>query len=91
MGFNYREALVLYDVRYAGRSVLDRASLVEMTVPYAEPRPPFQSKNAGVQLCGCGFTSYPPLYMHHSCAHADRFMSLCSEATWPTMTLILDF
>lgn len=49
VGFNYREALVLYDVRYAGRSILDRASLVEMTVPYAEPRPPFQSKNAGME------------------------------------------
>lgn len=40
--FNHREAYVLHDVRFEGRKILDRASLVEMTVPYADPREPFQ-------------------------------------------------
>lgn len=44
--FNYREGLVLHDVRYEGRSILARASLVEMAVPYGDPHPPFQRKCA---------------------------------------------
>lgn len=32
VGFNYREGLVLHNVRFDGRSVLSRASLVEMAV-----------------------------------------------------------
>lgn len=40
--FNHREGYVLHDVRFHGRKILDRASLVEMTVPYADPREPFQ-------------------------------------------------
>jgi primary-amine oxidase len=56
VGFNYREGLVIHDARFAGRPVLDRASLVEMTVPYADPRAPFESKNAGdVSDYGLGF------------------------------------
>ena len=35
VGFNYREGLVLNDLKYQGRSVVHRASLVEMSVPYA--------------------------------------------------------
>lgn len=46
VGFNYREGLVLHDVKYDGRPVLNRASLVEMAVPYADPHPPFQRKCA---------------------------------------------
>ena len=37
VGFNAREALTLHNVSYDGRSVLNRASLVEMVVPYRTP------------------------------------------------------
>jgi primary-amine oxidase len=46
VGFNYREGLVLHDVEFDGRSVLKRASLVEMAVPYADPRAPYSRKCA---------------------------------------------
>ena len=46
VGFNYREGLVLHNVKYQGRSVLNRASLVEMAVPYGDPHAPFQRKCA---------------------------------------------
>lgn len=46
IGFNYREGLVLHDVCYDSRSVVKRASLVEMAVPYADPHPPFERKCA---------------------------------------------
>lgn len=46
VGFNYREGLVLHDVRYAGRPILHRASLVEMAVPYGDPYPPHHRKCA---------------------------------------------
>ncbi|KAL7529699.1 hypothetical protein ACHAWF_003087 [Thalassiosira exigua] len=46
VGFNYREGLVLHDVRYAGRRILNRASLVEMAVPYGDPNPPYTRKCA---------------------------------------------
>ena len=37
VGFNAREALTLHNISYDGRSVLNRASLVEMVVPYRSP------------------------------------------------------
>ena len=37
VGFNAREALTLHNVSYDGRSVVNRASLVEMVVPYGTP------------------------------------------------------
>ncbi|KAG9771321.1 Copper amine oxidase 1 [Exophiala dermatitidis] len=46
VGFTPRECAVLHDVQYDGRSVLYRMSLSEMTVPYGDPRPPFQRKQA---------------------------------------------
>lgn len=46
VGFNYREGLVLHDVRYDGRPVLNRGSLVEMAVPYGDSNPPFERKCA---------------------------------------------
>ncbi|KAI8464298.1 MAG: copper amine oxidase [Monoraphidium minutum] len=53
VGFNGREGLVLYDVAYtdpqdAGRRrpVVHRASIVEMSVPYADPAPPYNRKCA---------------------------------------------
>jgi primary-amine oxidase len=45
IGFNAREAITLHDVRYAGRSILHRASLVEMVVPYGSPDPAHARKN----------------------------------------------
>ena len=46
VSFNPREGAVVHDVHYDGRSVLYRLSLSEMTVPYADPRPPFHRKQA---------------------------------------------
>ncbi|KAI9814290.1 MAG: hypothetical protein M1832_005930 [Thelocarpon impressellum] len=45
-GFNGREGMVLYDVRYDGRSLFYRLSLSEMNIPYADPRHPFHKKSA---------------------------------------------
>jgi primary-amine oxidase len=54
--FNYREGLVLQDVSYQGRSLLKRASLVEMSVPYGDPYYPWQRKDAiDVGTYGIGF------------------------------------
>jgi primary-amine oxidase len=44
--FNAREGAVVHNVRYEGRSVLYRLSISDMTVPYADPRPPFHRKQA---------------------------------------------
>ena len=38
IGFNAREGLTLHDIRFDGRAVVNRASLVEMVVPYGSPR-----------------------------------------------------
>jgi primary-amine oxidase len=46
VGFNYREGLVLHNVSFDGRPILNRGSLVEMAVPYADIHPPFQRKCA---------------------------------------------
>lgn len=45
IGFNAREALTLHDIRYDGRSVIHRASLAEMVVPYGSPEPGHVRKN----------------------------------------------
>ncbi len=39
IGFTAREGLVLHRVAYAGRSIIHRASLSEMFVPYGDPGP----------------------------------------------------
>ncbi|MCJ1362825.1 hypothetical protein MMC16_001931 [Acarospora aff. strigata] len=46
VGFNQREGMVLYDVRYDGRSLFYRLSLSDMNIPYADPRHPFHKKAA---------------------------------------------
>jgi primary-amine oxidase len=50
IGFTPREGLILYTVGYEDqgrvRPILYRASLAEMTVPYADPRPHHYRKNA---------------------------------------------
>jgi len=37
VGFNAREGLTLHDIRYDGRPIVYRASIVEMLVPYGSP------------------------------------------------------
>ncbi|KAI9743826.1 MAG: hypothetical protein M1818_002560 [Claussenomyces sp. TS43310] len=46
LGFNPREGATLHNLRYDGRDVLYRLSISEMTVPYGDPRSPFQRKQA---------------------------------------------
>ncbi|MGE3908559.1 MAG: primary-amine oxidase [Chloroflexota bacterium] len=50
IGFNSREGLVLYGITYQDgdreRPVLDRASVVDMVVPYGDPRPHYNRRNA---------------------------------------------
>ncbi|KAK6911066.1 hypothetical protein L486_05318 [Kwoniella mangroviensis CBS 10435] len=46
IGFNYREGIVLSDIRYDGRSTFYRLSVSDMTVPYGDPRAPFHRKQA---------------------------------------------
>lgn len=46
IGFNYREGLVIRNVHFKDRSVLHRASLVEMAVPYGDVHPPYTRKCA---------------------------------------------
>ncbi|ORX95352.1 copper amine oxidase [Clohesyomyces aquaticus] len=46
VGFNQREGMVLYDVRYDDRSLFYRMSLSDMNIPYADPRHPFHKKSA---------------------------------------------
>jgi len=46
VGFNIREGMVLYDVRYDGRALFYRLSLSDMNIPYADPRHPFHKKSA---------------------------------------------
>ena len=45
IGFNAREALTLHDIRYDGRPLFNRASLVEMVVPYGSPHNAHHRKN----------------------------------------------
>ncbi|KAJ5232125.1 hypothetical protein N7468_005081 [Penicillium chermesinum] len=46
VAFNPREGATIHDVWYDGRSVMHRLAISEMTVPYADPRPPFHRKQA---------------------------------------------
>ncbi|KAG2429578.1 hypothetical protein HXX76_010813 [Chlamydomonas incerta] len=64
LGFNYREGVVLHDVRYkyggVARPVMHRVSLVEMAVPYADPREPYVRKCAfDVGDYGLGYCTFP--------------------------------
>jgi primary-amine oxidase len=45
IGFNAREAITLHDIRFDGRPVINRASLVEMVVPYGSPERGHYRKN----------------------------------------------
>jgi primary-amine oxidase len=45
IGFNARESITLHDIRFDGRPVVNRASLVEMVVPYGSPENGHYRKN----------------------------------------------
>ena len=45
IGFNAREAITLHDIRFDGRPLFRRASLVEMVVPYGSPKGAHHRKN----------------------------------------------
>lgn len=44
--FNFREGMVLHEVSYDKRPLFYRVSLSDMSIPYADPRPPFHKKQA---------------------------------------------
>jgi primary-amine oxidase len=46
IGWNAREGAVLHNVKFDGRPVFYRVSINELTVPYADPRPPYHRKQA---------------------------------------------
>ncbi|CEI61777.1 Copper amine oxidase 1 [Fusarium venenatum] len=46
VGFNQREGMVLYNVKYDNRPLFYRLSLSDMSVPYGDPRHPFHKKTA---------------------------------------------
>ncbi|CAF0894548.1 unnamed protein product [Didymodactylos carnosus] len=46
IGFSMRESLTLHHICYENRSILYRASLTEMVVPYGDPAPQQARKNA---------------------------------------------
>ncbi|PNH38121.1 hypothetical protein VD0004_g8694 [Verticillium dahliae] len=54
LGFTPREGAVLHDLCYDNRPILYRLSYSELTVPYADPRPPFHRKQA-IDLGDGGF------------------------------------
>ena len=62
IGFNAREGLTLHHLRYNDRSILYRASLTEMVVPYGDPAPTQYRKNAfdvgeyGMGMCANSLT-----------------------------------
>jgi primary-amine oxidase len=45
IGYNAREGITLHQIRYDGRPVVNRASLVEMVVPYGSPHSGHYRKN----------------------------------------------
>ncbi|CUM68462.1 uncharacterized protein PRCAT00006187001 [Priceomyces carsonii] len=56
VGWNPREGLVFYNIRFDGRSIFYRLALNEMTVPYGDPRSPFHRKQV-YDLGDSGFGS----------------------------------
>lgn len=83
IGFNAREGLTLHHIRYhdqgRDRSILYRASLTEMVVPYGDPRPTQARKNAfdvgeyGMGMCanslrlGCDCVGHITYLDAHMC------------------------
>lgn len=92
IGFNAREGLTIHDLRYVdkrrNRSVLYRASLTEMVVPYGDPRPTQVRKNAfdvgeyGMGMCanslrlGCDCLGYIQYLDGHLCDSRGRVLTI---------------
>ncbi len=88
IGFNAREGLTLHHIRYRDqgrdRSILYRASLTEMVVPYADPAPTQARKNAfdvgeyGMGMCanslrlGCDCVGHIAYLDAHLCDSRGR-------------------
>ena len=88
IGFNAREGLTLHHIRYRDngrdRSILYRASLTEMVVPYADPTPTQARKNAfdvgeyGMGMCanslrlGCDCVGHIAYLDAHLCDSRGR-------------------
>jgi primary-amine oxidase len=92
IGFNAREGLTLHHVRYQDggrdRSILYRASLTEMVVPYGDPRPTQARKNAfdvgeyGMGMCanslrlGCDCLGHIEYLDAHLCDSRGRAFTI---------------
>ncbi|MFN7939782.1 MAG: primary-amine oxidase [Bryobacteraceae bacterium] len=92
IGFNAREGLTLHHIRYndqgRDRSILYRASLTEMVVPYGDPSPQQARKNAfdvgeyGMGMCanslrlGCDCLGYISYLDAHLCDSRGRPLTI---------------
>lgn len=92
IGFNAREGLTLHHVRYydqgQDRSILYRASLTEMVVPYGDPKPTQVRKNAfdvgeyGMGMCanslrlGCDCLGHIQYLDAHLCDSRGRAITI---------------
>lgn len=92
IGFNAREGLTLHHVRYCDqgldRSILYRASLTEMVVPYGDPKPTQVRKNAfdvgeyGMGMCanslrlGCDCLGHIEYLDAHLCDSRGRAFTI---------------
>jgi primary-amine oxidase len=92
IGFNAREGLTLHNLRYndqgKDRSVLYRASLSEMVVPYGDPAPQQARKNAfdageyGLGMCanslelGCDCLGFIKYFDGHLCASRGEALTI---------------
>ncbi len=88
IGFNAREGLTLHHIRYADRSILYRASLTEMVVPYGDPSPQQARKNAfdvgeyGMGMCanslvlGCDCLGHIEYLDGHLCDSRGRTLTI---------------
>lgn len=92
IGFNAREGLTLHHVRYRDgdeeRSILYRASLTEMVVPYGDPAPSQRRKNAfdvgeyGMGMCanslrlGCDCVGHIRYFDAHMCDSRGRPLTI---------------
>ena len=92
IGFNAREGLTLHHIRYRDkgrdRSILYRASLTEMVVPYADPSPTQVRKNAfdvgeyGMGICanslqlGCDCLGHIQYFDAHFCDSRGKLLTI---------------
>lgn len=88
IGFNAREGLTLHHIRYDERSILYRASLTEMVVPYGDPSPQQARKNAfdvgeyGMGMCanslrlGCDCLGHIEYLDGHLCDSRGRALTI---------------